>query len=124
MLQSLRRGWVRRCPSCGSGRLFNGYLSVCDSCDVCGEEFHHHRADDMPAWATILIVGHLLASAVLTVEQTFQPPYWVHMALWPTLGVALCLLLLPRIKGAVVAMQWANRMHGFDLSRQPARSLD
>ncbi len=124
LFQSMRRGWVRRCPQCGKDRLFSGYLTVRDHCGTCGEAFHHHRADDLPAWATILIVGHLLASTILTVEQSWHPPYWVHFTLWPVLGVAISLYLLPRLKGAVVGMQWANRMHGFGRSGGPARSLD
>lgn len=116
LLQSVLRGWARRCPHCNAAPLFSGYLQVRDHCENCGEAFHHHRADDLPSWAAILIVGHLLASAILTVEQLFRPPYWVHATVWPVLGVALCLLLLPRLKGAVVGMQWANRMHGFGLA--------
>lgn len=111
---ALKRGWKRRCPNCGGGRLFDGYLTVRDSCMVCGEELHHHRADDMPAWATILIVGHIVAPLMLTVYDLWSPPLWVHWTLWPTLVLALALLLLPRIKGMVVAYQWAKRMGGFE----------
>jgi len=124
LLQSVLRGWARRCPNCGKAPLLEGYLKVRDHCGNCGEAFHHHRADDMPAWATILIVGHLLAGSILTAEQTWQPPIWVHFTLWPALGAAISLFLLPRLKGAVVGMQWANRMHGFDHPNGPARSLD
>ena len=83
------------------------------NCVACGEALHHHRADDLPAWATILIVGHLLAVSLVTVEFNWAPPLWVHWAVWPALTLLLVLWLLPRIKGAVVAMQWALRMHGF-----------
>lgn len=113
VLRSILRGWTGRCPHCDSAPLFARYLQVRDHCEACGEAFHHHRADDLPAWGAILIVGHLLASAILTIEQSFRPPYWVHVAVWPILGLGLCLVLLPRLKGAVVGMQWANRMHGF-----------
>lgn len=111
---ALLRGWRRRCPSCGGGPLLAGYLTVRDSCANCSEALHHHRADDMPAWATILIVGHVLAFLLLTVESAFRPPLWVHWAIWPALILGMTLWLLPRIKGMVVAMQWAWRMHGFD----------
>ncbi|GMG83892.1 DUF983 domain-containing protein [Paralimibaculum aggregatum] len=114
LTQALLRGWRRRCPSCGGGPLMNGYLKVRDTCPACGEELYHHRADDLPAWATILIVGHVLAFALLTVESTIRPPLWVHWAVWPALTIGMSLWLLPRIKGAVVGMQWAWRMHGFD----------
>lgn len=124
LFQSMRLGWRRRCPQCGKAPLFSGYLSVRDHCGNCGEAFHHHRADDLPAWATILIVGHLLAGSILTAEQGWQPPFWVHVTVWPALGAAISLFLLPRLKGAVVAMQWANRMHGFDQAGGPDRPLD
>ena len=111
---ALLRGSRRRCPNCGGGPLFRGYLTVRDRCSSCGEELHHHRADDLPAWATILIVGHILGFLLLTVETALKPPLWVHWAVWPTLGIVRTLWLLPRIKGMVVAMQWAWRMHGFE----------
>jgi len=113
LLPAVLRGWHRRCPHCGGGPLFSGYLTVRPGCMACGEPFHHHRADDAPAWATILVVGHVLLFSVLAVEVTFSPPLWVEWALWPAVTIALTLWLLPRIKGAVVALQWAKRMHGF-----------
>jgi len=111
---ALLRGWRRRCPNCGGGPMMQGYLAVRDSCASCGEALHHHRADDMPAWATILVVGHILAFLLLTIEGLFHPPLWVHWATWPAATIYLTMWLLPRIKGMVVAMQWAWRMHGFD----------
>lgn len=116
---ALLRGWRGRCPSCGGGPMMHGYLRVRPECASCGEAFHHHRADDAPAWATILIVGHVLVSALLFVEVSFRPPLWVHWSVWPALTVGLSLWLLPRIKGTVVAMQWALRMHGFDERNRP-----
>lgn len=110
---ALLRGWRRRCPSCGAGPMMRGYLKVRDSCPVCGEELHHHRADDGPAYLTILIVGHLLAPILLFTYTRWRPEPLV-LAVGFTIGtVALSLYLLPRLKGALVALQWANRMHGF-----------
>lgn len=110
---ALLRGWRRRCPNCGVGPIMLGYLKVRDSCPVCGEDLHHHRADDGPAYLTILIVGHLLAPLLLIVYTKFRPEPLV-LAVGFTIGtVALSLYLLPRLKGALVALQWANRMHGF-----------
>ena len=92
------------------------YLKVRDACPVCGEALHHHRADDGPAYLTILIVGHLLAPVLMFVYSTWRPEPLV-MAVGFTLGtVALSLYLLPRLKGALVALQWAKRMHGFGAS--------
>lgn len=114
---ALRRGWRRRCPNCGGGPLMRGYLTVRDQCAVCCEALHHQRADDLPAWMTILVVGHVLAPLLFAVEEGFSPPLWLHYALWPALAVGMCLWMLPRVKGAVVAMQWAWRMHGFEGAR-------
>lgn len=106
-------GWRRRCPNCGDGAMFSGYLKVADSCPVCGQELHHHRADDGPAYLTILIVGHLMAPVMILMFETWRPDPWI-MATTLIIGcVALCLYLLPRIKGAIVALQWAKRMGGF-----------
>jgi uncharacterized protein (DUF983 family) len=113
LLPALARGWRRRCPNCGGGPLFDGYLKVRHSCVACGEAFHHHRADDAPAWVTILVVGHILLFSLLTVETAFHPPLWVHWALWPAVTLGLTLWFLPRIKGMIVALQWARHMHGF-----------
>jgi uncharacterized protein (DUF983 family) len=114
LMPALMRGWRRRCPNCGGGPMMRGYLTVRERCAACGEELHHHRADDLPAWMTILVVGHVLASLLLSVEQAFRPPIWVHWAAWPALTLAMTLWLLPRMKGMVVGMQWAWRMHGFE----------
>ena len=62
--QAMARGWRRRCPNCGNGPLLSGYLKVADHCPVCEQEFRHQRADDGPAYLTILIVGHLMAPCI------------------------------------------------------------
>jgi uncharacterized protein (DUF983 family) len=113
---ALGRGWRTRCPGCGGGLMLDGYLSVRRSCASCGEALHHHRADDMPAWAVILIVGKLLIGTLVAVEVALAPPVWVHWAIWPALTLMLTLWLLPRVKGTIVAFQWATRMHGFGAS--------
>ncbi|RVT86714.1 DUF983 domain-containing protein [Rhodobacteraceae bacterium CCMM004] len=113
MRTSLRRGWRRRCPSCGSGPLLKGYLTVRSSCTVCGEDFTPQRADDGPAYLTILIVGHVMAPALLWTFTTYRPDPLVLATLFSVGCVALSLYLLPRLKGLVVAIQWARRMHGF-----------
>ena len=113
LASALGRGWRRRCPNCGGGPMFDGYLSVRDHCASCGEALHHHQADDVPAWAVILVVGKLLVGALLWVELVFSPPVWVHWAIWPAATLALVLWLLPRVKGSIVGFQWAQRMHGF-----------
>lgn len=111
---ALKKGWRRRCPSCGGGDLFDGYLAVRESCDICGEELHHHRADDAPSWLTILIVGHIVAPIMIAAYQNLTLPMWAHAVAWPSFAMALVIILLPRVKGGIVAFQWAHRMHGFD----------
>jgi len=93
--------------------MLRGYLKVRDACPVCGEAFHHHRADDGPAYLTILIVGHLMAPLILVVFTRFRPDPLTMATLFSIGCVALSLYLLPRLKGVMVAFQWAKRMHGF-----------
>ena len=111
---SLIRGATLKCPACGAGAMFRRYLKVADACPQCGEELRHHRADDAPPYFTIVIVGHIVVSLVLMVEMAYRPPLWLHAALWLPLTVILSLLILPSVKGALIALQWALRMHGFD----------
>ena len=110
---AMLRGWRRLCPNCGEGALLKGYLKVRDSCPACGEELHHHRADDGPAHLTILLVGHLMAPLILWFFEAFRPAPLVTATVFMTGCVALSLCLLPRFKGAIVGIQWAKRMHGF-----------
>lgn len=110
---AIRNGWRRRCPACGAGPMMRGYLRVHDTCPVCDTELRHHRADDGPAYLTILIVGHLMAPVFLWVFTTWRPDPLVMTAGFSVGVVALSLYLLPRIKGALVAVQWSRRMHGF-----------
>lgn len=110
---AIRRGLRCRCPNCGERTLFTSYLKVADRCAACGEELHHHRADDMPPWLTLVIVCHVLGVGVLSAHQAWDIPTWVDVIVWPALAAALSLALLPSMKGAVVALQWALRMHGF-----------
>ena len=110
---ALRKGWRRKCPNCGSGPLLKNYLKVQDSCSVCQQELFHHRADDGPAYLTILIVGHLMAPLLHRTFVTWRPEPLVLFAIFAIGCVALSLYLLPRLKGAVIGFQWARQMHGF-----------
>ena len=106
-------GWRRRCPNCGSGPMMRGFLTVRDRCAVCSETLSHHRADDGPAWATILLTGHLIAPLMLTIYSAFRPEPWIMAVGFSVAFTLLALFLLPRIKGMFVGFQWARRMHGF-----------
>lgn len=111
--RALLAGWRRRCPNCGSGPMMRGFLTVRDRCAVCGQDLSHQRADDGPAWATILLTGHLMAPLLLVIYSTFRPEPWVMAVGFSTAFTLLALFLLPRIKGMFVGFQWARRMHGF-----------
>ena len=113
--RSVRRGLMCRCPNCGQGKLFRAYLKVNDTCPLCGEELFHHRADDLPPYIAILIVGHVLVGIMLDLEMSHQNINpMLYLATLVPLAIVLPLVLLPSIKGGVVGLQWANRMHGFD----------
>src|SRR5262249_15963251 len=109
VLTSLLRRAAQKCPACGKGAMFRRYLKVVDACLHSGEKLHHHRAD-APAYFTIVIVGHIVVGLVLAVEMAYRPPLWV----WLPLTLILALTVLPIVKGALVALQWALLMHGFD----------
>lgn len=111
--QAIRRGLLGRCPNCGEGKILEGYLKVRAACPVCGEDLHHHRADDGPAYLTILIVGHLMAPMILLAFNVWRPDPLVLALTFSVACVALSLTLLPRLKGMIVAIQWSRRMHGF-----------
>jgi uncharacterized protein (DUF983 family) len=118
--EAFMRGLRGRCPACGKGSMFRAFLKVNDACPHCGEELHHHRADDFPAYLVIVIVGHILVPIVLAVETAFAPAYWVHALLWGPAVLGMTLGLIQPVKGSVVAMQWFGGMHGFEQSRRRA----
>jgi uncharacterized protein (DUF983 family) len=114
----LLRGMLGRCPACGEGKLFRAFVKVADRCSACGEDLHHHRADDFPAYLTIFLVGHLVVPIAMYVEIAYQPSYWLHAALWAPMVIALSVGLLQPIKGTIVALQWHMGMHGFAAAKQ------
>ncbi|MHA6685286.1 DUF983 domain-containing protein [Mesorhizobium sp. A556] len=111
--QAIKFGFMGRCPHCGEGKLFRAFVKPVDKCAVCGEELYHHRADDLPAYLVIAIVGHIVVGGFMAVEMTTFWPMWLHLLIWLPLTVILSLALLQPIKGAVVGLQWAFYMHGF-----------
>jgi uncharacterized protein (DUF983 family) len=111
---AMKRGFRCRCPRCGEGKLFRAFLKVADHCSVCGLDFTPHRADDLPAYLVIVIVGHIVVPLALSIETNYSPPVWLQLAIYLPLTLVASLALLQPVKGAVVAFQWALRMHGFD----------
>lgn len=90
-----------------------GYLTVRGTCPVCGEALDGHRADDGPAYLTILLVGHIIVPMMYWAFLAFRPDPMVLATVFVVGGTAMALYLLPRFKGAIVAFQWSKRMHGF-----------
>ena len=111
---AMKRGFRCRCPRCGEGRLFRAFLKVADHCSVCGQDFTPHRADDLPAYLVIVIVGHIVVPTILWIETDYSPSVPLQLSIYLPFTLILSLLLLQPVKGAVVGVQWALRMHGFD----------
>ena len=107
------RGMLGRCPECGEKTLWRKYLKVQDDCASCGLHLGGHQADDAPPYFTIFIVGHVIVPIALIVERLYTPPLYIHALLFTVLAVLVSLISLPIVKGGVVGLQWALRLHGF-----------
>jgi uncharacterized protein (DUF983 family) len=107
--EPISTGLRGRCPRCGQGRLFEGFLKVAPACRVCGLDFGFADSADGPAVFVILIVGFIVAGAALVVEVAYSPPIWVHVVLWGPLVLVLCIGMLRPLKGVLVAIQYAHR---------------
>jgi uncharacterized protein (DUF983 family) len=99
-------GLMGRCPQCGTGKLFNGFLRLKDRCDACGLDYSFADSGDGPAVFVILIAGFVVAFAALIVEAAYQPPFWLHALLWGPLAVVMCLVPLRLLKGLLIALQY------------------
>lgn len=106
--EAVGRGARNRCPVCGQGRVFNGYLKVVPACEVCHAPLGRLRADDAPPYFVIFLTGHLLVPPVLWIERAYMPPMWLHMVVWLPLFALACILLLRPVKGATVG--WMSRL--------------
>ncbi|MEI9993161.1 MAG: DUF983 domain-containing protein [Rhizomicrobium sp.] len=98
-----------RCPRCGQGRLFSGYLTIAPRCTACGQDFSAFDVGDGAAALVILVVGAIVAGAALWTEFTFQPPLWVHAVLWTPLIVLLTFVFLRLIKSALLVLQYRHK---------------
>jgi uncharacterized protein (DUF983 family) len=107
-----------RCPRCGEGRLFDGFLRFAPRCGNCGLNFAFADSADGPAVFVILIVGFVVAGAALLVEVAYAPPVWAHAVLWAPLVLILCLGLLRPLKGVAVALQYAHKAEEGRIDRQ------
>jgi uncharacterized protein (DUF983 family) len=106
--EGFRRGFFGHCPNCGEGRLFAGYLKVEPRCEVCGHDLGRYRADDGPAYFTILIVGHVIVAPLLCFSFIWTWNVGLVLALTLPPILLATLLLLPRVKGAFIGGQWAT----------------
>lgn len=102
-------GLKGRCPRCGEGRLFSGFLTVAPRCGVCRLDYGFADAGDGPAVFVILIIGFIVVGLALWAEVSFGPPLWLHFLLWIPLTLALCLTALRLIKGVLITLQYANK---------------
>jgi uncharacterized protein (DUF983 family) len=105
----IARGLRGRCPRCGEGRLFQGFLGLRAKCEYCGLDYSFADAGDGPAVFVILIGGFIVVFAALLVEVLYQPPYWVHAVLWLPLILIVTLAPLRLIKGLLIALQYHHK---------------
>ena len=108
-LSPVATGIAGRCPRCGQGRMFAGFLTVAERCDVCGLDLTRHDAGDGPAVFAILLLGFLIVPIALKVESAFEPPMWLHAVLWPPVILAVALALLRPLKGFAVSLHFRHR---------------
>ena len=108
-MNPLLAGLAGRCPNCGEGPLFRGFLTVADRCDACGYDLGRADSGDGPAVFVILIGGFIVAFAALFTEIAYRPPIWVHLVVFLPLTVVVCGGLLRPMKGLLLAAQFANR---------------
>ena len=105
----LQAGLFWRCPRCGKGKLFKGFLDTPDRCDQCGLDFGFADSGDGPAIFTMLLVGFIVVGGALWMEISYQPPYWIHAVIWGPLAIILPLLILRPIKALLIAQQYKKQ---------------
>ena len=120
-LTVIRRGLARRCPNCGEGATLSGYLTRVPSCASCGLDLSGIRADDGPAWATLIVVGHVLAPLMVILGRDERVPVWAAIALLLAAMLAGVAWTLPRAKGLFIALIWRTGATGEDSFDHPAR---
>ena len=112
------RGLLGRCPRCGEGKLFDGFLTLRPACNKCGLDYSFADAGDGPAVFVILIGGALVVLAALFTEVVYQPPYWVHAVLWVPLILIVTLAPLRMLKGLLIALQYHHKAAPGQLQRK------
>jgi len=120
----MRRGLARRCPNCGEGPVLKGYLERVPSCASCNTDFSGISADDGPAWATLIVVGHVLAPLLVVLGRDERVPVWAAIAILAELMLAGVWWTLPRAKGLFIALIWRTGATGEDVFTHPASRDD
>ena len=110
-------GMAGRCPRCGDGKLFKGFLAVAPSCDVCGLDLKFADSGDGPAIFVMLIAGFIVVGAALVFDFKYEPPWWVHLIVTLPLGALVCLGILRPLKGVMIALQYQNKAEQGRLER-------
>ena len=120
----LWRGIQKRCPKCGVGAVLTGYLKPASSCSHCGEDFSHVSADDGPAWLTLLIVGHAIVPLMLVFGRDNAIPAWFSITSLALITLVGVYFILPRAKGAFIALIWVTGATGEDMFANDQESQD
>jgi uncharacterized protein (DUF983 family) len=107
--QTILRGLACRCPRCGEGKLYAGFLSLRPACDVCDLDYAFIDTGDGPAIFIIMIAGAIVVAAALIVEIKYQPPFWLHGVLWGPLILATTLLPMRSMKSLLIALQFHHK---------------
>jgi uncharacterized protein (DUF983 family) len=116
-VEPIRAGLQGRCPRCGEGKLFSGFLSVDGHCANCGLDYSFADSGDGPAVFVILIIGFIVVGSALWMEVTLNPPLWVHFILWIPLAIILSLAALRLLKGVLITLQYANKAAPGEIDR-------
>jgi uncharacterized protein (DUF983 family) len=107
--QTILRGLACRCPRCGQGKLFTGFLTLRRRCEACELDYAFIDTGDGPAIFIMMIAGAIVVGAALIVEVKYQPPYWVHAVLWLPLILVTTLLPLRAMKSLLIALQFHHK---------------
>jgi uncharacterized protein (DUF983 family) len=102
-------GILGKCPRCGRGTLFSGFLTLAPRCPTCSLDFGFADAGDGPAVFVCLFAGFIVVGAALWTELTFEPPFWVHLVIFLPMTLIVCVGLLRPLKGLLVALQYRNK---------------
>ena len=118
---AIKRGLCSRCPRCGEGRLFNGFLQLAPRCERCGLDYSFADSADGPAFFVMFLSGFIVVFAALLVEVLYQPPFWVHAILWVPLILITTLVPLRPVKGLLIVLQYHHKAAEGQLSQGKLR---